>query len=95
MAGGYRVDPQVLHDVAGILRTAAHDLDTVAPPPAPQAGLVTGAVAGVMAHLAEQTFALTAKLAGAADAVTTGRDDYQLAEDNARNALPKPGPKPV
>jgi hypothetical protein len=93
---GYEVRPETLDAVEKILRNASDDVDSVEEPPAlPNVGILTGLVAAVAAHLAEQTVMLTGTLKGTADAVDAGGHRYVEAEEAARNALPKPGPKPI
>ncbi|RZQ65216.1 hypothetical protein [Amycolatopsis suaedae] len=94
MSGGYRTDPVTLNDVSGILRGAAAEINGGTEPPTPVAGAVTGAIVGVMAHLASQMNLFSGKLQGAADAVATGRGAYERAEQEAESTLPKPGPRP-
>lgn len=93
---GYEAQPQTLDAVARILRNASDDVASVGEPPAiSNVGIVSGLVAAVAAHLAEQTVTLTATLDSTADAVDAGGRRYVEAEEAARDALPKPGPKPI
>jgi len=87
---GFEANPSTMDSVAGSLRGAAGELNSAPePPPPPRAGAVSGAIAGILGHLAEQTAILAGGLDSAADAVRASRTEYEANEHWNVEALPK------
>jgi hypothetical protein len=90
MAGTY-AQLEELEALASKLRTGAADLDgSAAPPPAPQVGVATEAVAGVMAMLTLSAAGIVEALNYVGDEVAAGSNlyletDHGNADDIARS----------
>ncbi len=77
MADGFRVDEAVLDGIASRLRNASSDLENVAsPPPAPEAGACTGAVATVLALHIDSVAGAVEGVGATGDAVDESRGVY-------------------
>lgn len=90
---GTHVDPDELTGLAGKLRNAATSLDEApSPPPAPDVGEATEAVAGALALLTSSTAGIVEGLGATGDAVAEGRDLYEETDhSNAERFDDQPG----
>jgi hypothetical protein len=76
------VDPETLDSVAGTLRNASSDLDgSAGAPAAPQVGAASGAVAALLAFLADEAASISEGVGGAGDAVAAGGQSYLETDD--------------
>lgn len=88
---GYEADKANLEGVAGRLRSGASSLESGAgaPPPPADAGVVTGAVNGLVGALTTSLAGVVEGIGAAGDAVATSRDSYAGAEQDASNRMPR------
>lgn len=83
MAGGFDVNTGGLDAIASTLRTASTNLDgTEAPPPAPEAGAVTGAINAMLGVLTSGAASVVESVGAAGDAVADGGAAYTETEAN-------------
>ncbi|MEV5543548.1 hypothetical protein AB0L13_42675 [Saccharopolyspora shandongensis] len=72
-----KADPALLEALASRLRNASADLESqAAPPPDPQAGIVTGAVQGALALLTDALGNLSIGMGAIGDATAESRAVY-------------------
>jgi hypothetical protein len=74
------VDINALDDITRELRTGHHDLEGLSVPGLPDAGALTGALAGVLAHVVAGAGQFSTGLALAGSTVHQSRLDYVAAD---------------
>lgn len=86
---GFHADPGVIEGISRTLRNAADDLDRVGSsvPSAPDAGEVTGYMAGALAKLTEAAGEMVVGAAAAGDAVADAGRQYVESDSAAREGL--------
>lgn len=89
MTGGFEVDPGVLDGIASTLRKTSADVDALgnSVPVAPDAGLGTPAIIGILARLVDNAGQLVVGTAAAGDDVATAAREYQDIDAQAREDL--------
>lgn len=90
---GTKANLEDLDGLAAKLRAGAARLDgSATPPPAPQAGVPTEAIAGVMAMLTMSTAGIVEGLNAVADEVAAGRNVYDETDENNAGEFLKNSP---
>ena len=90
---GYQVDPALLRRLGQSLQAGGESLDSLgrAVPGPPDAGEVSGEVAGLVALLTGAAGELSVRLRAAGDAVTRGGATYANAEDASYDSVQNVG----
>lgn len=90
---GYKADPGSLDGIASKLRNGANSLEEGAgsPPPPPSAGEISGVISGLVGALSTSLAGVVEGCGAAGDAVASGREAYETAEQDSRADIEKAG----